>query len=117
MNGSRPIGEVSVPVRYCGHSAWPAYTAKSGKQIQAGGAVTVREEWINKQTGAFEHRVTEYRIDSEADVAGLAALLLGLQCGEEITMTLVTYQSPRGTTWQNVAEVARVGAVESAKAK
>lgn len=101
------IGQSRREALYCGHRVWAAYTSKTGKPVEAGGVVTVRSEWVNKETGELEHRIKEYRIDPvHGDPHGIAKTLAGVECGVPVELELGTIESARGTQWQNLIGVA-----------
>lgn len=103
------IGQSTREAIYCGHRVWAAYTSKANKAVEAGGVVTVRSEWANKETGELEHRIKEYRIDPvHGDPHAIGRVLNGLECGTLIALELGTIESARGTQWQNLIGVSLV---------
>jgi len=79
MSGNRVIGETTQTVLYCGHSSWGDYQKRDGTKARPGGTVTIREEFVDQETGEKRHVLVEYRIDTEhaklSEVVQAAALL------------------------------------------
>ena len=101
MSGNRCTGTSEVEVSYCGHRAWDAYTNRDGKPIQAGGAVTVREDFTDHRTGELSHELNEYRLPA-VGAAEVAQDLAKLECGDRIVLQLEHWRSPRGKTWDDL---------------
>lgn len=99
------IGTSEREVSYCGHRIWDAYTNKAGRDIGAGGSVTVRHDWVDNDKRA-QHSIKELRIDPDhGDLNGIRRELEGLSCGERIVTEIATIESPRGTQWRNLVAV------------
>lgn len=107
-NGNVLIGTTDRSVLYCGHRVWGRYTNANGRQIEPGGSVMVREEWVDRE-GEPAHAVREYRIDPDANVEALGKVLRDVACGEPITLVINAYESARGTQWRNVFDVVSGG--------